>query len=205
MALNKYIPKDLLKAYEVYDHRHAAAIVCKEFPHEFADICDALGRFRLSTKDLTSPGGNESQIPKIMSDILRPKGWAESKLEATLEVFEVAGKHRKSVKKLNHGTHKVDYVKGQVAFDLEWNSKDQTFDRDLYAFRAFFEYHAISVGILVTRSTALNKIFHELNITSKYGASTTHWDKLIPRIEAGRGGGCPILVFGITSEQIMDL
>lgn len=31
--------------------------------------------------------------------------------------------------------HKVDYVKNRVAFDLEWNSKDQTFDRDLYAFR----------------------------------------------------------------------
>ncbi len=26
--------------------------------------------------------------------------------------------------------HKIDYVKGRVAFDLEWNSKDQTFDRD---------------------------------------------------------------------------
>jgi hypothetical protein len=25
--------------------------------------------------------------------------------------------------------HKVDYVKNRVAFDLEWNSKDQTFDR----------------------------------------------------------------------------
>src|SRR3546814_4372321 len=25
--------------------------------------------------------------------------------------------------------HKIDYVKGKVAFDLEWNSKDQTFDR----------------------------------------------------------------------------
>ena len=33
--------------------------------------------------------------------------------------------------------HKVDYVKGRVAFDLEWNSKDQTFDRDLYAMSAF--------------------------------------------------------------------
>ncbi|MFI5102054.1 MAG: BglII/BstYI family type II restriction endonuclease [Terriglobales bacterium] len=31
-------------------------------------------------------------------------------------------------------------MKGGVALDVEWNSKDQTFDRDLYAFRTFFEF-----------------------------------------------------------------
>ena len=31
--------------------------------------------------------------------------------------------------------HKIDYVKKRVAFDMEWTSKDQTFDRDLYALR----------------------------------------------------------------------
>jgi CRISPR-associated protein Csd2 len=91
-----------------------------------------------------------------------------------------------------------------VAFDLEWNSKDQTFDRDLYAFRAFFEYNAISVGILVTRSIDLDPIFKRLDIMHKYGASTTHLDKLIPRLEAGRNGGCPVLVFGITSKLLVE-
>ncbi|MDR2880746.1 MAG: hypothetical protein LBV29_02440 [Azoarcus sp.] len=42
--------------------------------------------------------------------------------------------------------------KGRVAFDLEWNSKDQTFDRDLYALRAFHECGLISAGIMVTRT-----------------------------------------------------
>ena len=45
--------------------------------------------------------------------------------------------------------HKIDYVKEKVAFDLEWNSKDQTFDRDLYAFNAFFLSGAIDAGILL--------------------------------------------------------
>jgi hypothetical protein len=48
--------------------------------------------------------------------------------------------------------HKIDYVKGKTAFDMEWNSKDQTFDRDLYAMAAFFQSGAIDVGVLVTRS-----------------------------------------------------
>ena len=98
----------------------------------------------------------------------------------------------------------MDYLKGRVAFDLEWNSKDQTFDRDLFAFRAFFEYNAISVGVLVTRSNELDPIFRKLEIMPKYGASTTHMGKLLPRLEAGRNGGCPVLVFGITSKLLSD-
>lgn len=29
--------------------------------------------------------------------------------------------------------------------------------------------------------------------------STTHLGKLVPRLEGGGGGGCPVLVFGITT------
>ena len=35
--------------------------------------------------------------------------------------------------------HNIDFIKGRVAFDLEWNSKDQTFDRDLLAMRTYFD------------------------------------------------------------------
>ena len=104
-------------------------------------------------------------------------------------------------------------MKGKVAFDLEWNSKDQTFDRDLYAFRAFFEYRKIAVAILVTRSNDLDPYFAELGeyvdkngrkrkYKDKYGASTTHMGKLLPRLRAGRSGGCPVLAIGITQKQL---
>ncbi|QLA19019.1 BglII/BstYI family type II restriction endonuclease [Desulfolutivibrio sulfoxidireducens] len=109
-------------------------------------------------------------------------------------------------REIRQDTHKVDYVKGRVAFDLEWNSKDQTFDRDLFAFRTFFDYDKISVGILVTRSNQLDPWFASLGegIRKKYGASTTHMGKLLPRLEAGRGGGCPILVFGMTTALLEE-
>lgn len=45
---------------------------------------------------------------------------------------------------------------------MEWNSKDQTFDRDLYAFRMFYECGIIKVAILLTRSEKLNEIFEKL-------------------------------------------
>lgn len=105
-------------------------------------------------------------------------------------------------------------MKNEVAFDLEWNSKDQTFDRDLYAFRAFFEYRRIAVAILLTRDTSLDTVFRELGsyhdpatrkqktYISKYGASTTHTQQLLRRLKAGRSGGCPVLAIGITPKQI---
>ena len=99
--------------------------------------------------------------------------------------------------------HNIDFIKGKVAFDLEWNSKDQTFDRDLLAMRTYFDCGLIEVGIIVTRSEELNDIFKELKDTKgkplmpKYGASTTWMGKLEYRLKSRRNGGCPILAIGI--------
>jgi CRISPR-associated protein Csd2 len=201
-----YIPGKLQELYEIRDYHHCAAILAKEFPAEFGELCEALVRFRISTEDIILAGGNESRIPKIISQALRPLGWQEVKLRAELVV------DGNSVKS---DTHWVDYVKGRVAFDIEWNSKDQTFDRDLYAFRTFFEFNRISAAVLMTRSNDLDSVFAGLGtftdkygqtrpVRAKYGASTTHLGKLWPRLDAGRHGGCPILVFGITRKLITD-
>lgn len=206
MAWTDHIPRALQDLYEIHDHKHAAAILSHEFPAEWAELVHALGSFRFLVGDVTAPGGNESAIPKKISELLRPLGWVERQLNARLLVDET---------EVSHDTHKVDYTKGRVAFDLEWNSKDQTFDRDLYAFRAFFEYDRISVGVLVTRSNDLDPFFHSLGsyrdkngtvrtYASKYGASTTHMGKLLPRLKAGRSGGCPVLVLGITPHLLVD-
>lgn len=47
MSWKKYIPKDIQKLYEVYDYKHAATILSKEFPNEFKEICDALSMFQV--------------------------------------------------------------------------------------------------------------------------------------------------------------
>jgi hypothetical protein len=69
-----------------------------------------------------------------------------------------------------------------------------------------FDLRVIDAGIIVTRSTQLQKIFKSLGkkVANKYGASTTHMDKLFPRIEGGGGGGCPILAFAITEKLYVE-
>lgn len=84
MIWKDYIPVSVSEKYEVFDYRHAAAILVNEFPNEFREICDALGQFHLSRADILKPGGNESDIPKKLSSILRPLGWDEKKMEAKM-------------------------------------------------------------------------------------------------------------------------
>jgi len=219
------IPEELLALYEVHDYHHAAAILHIDFPDLFKEVCECLLAFRFKEDWITKPGGSESEIPKAFSSLFRPMGWKETELEAKLVVTEklrrlepgtespVTGSTEQDTHEVVYGTHNIDYVKGLVAVDLEWNSKDQTFDRDLYAFRAFFDYGKIDVGILITRSNNLDPYFVTLGkyidkngveryYKDKYGASTTHMGKLLPRMNAGRQGGCPILVFGITSQLL---
>lgn len=206
MSWESYLPVELANLYEIHDFKHAAVILKYEFPEEYKDICNTLMEFRITKKDILESGGNESTIPKRMSGIIRPLGWKENQLNAKILADNV---------EISQDTHKIDYIKGRVAFDLEWNSKDQTFDRDLYAFKTFFEFNRISLAVLVTRSNELDPWFKSLgeyeakysvlrDYKAKYGASTTHMGKLIPRLKAGRNGGCPVLVFGITTKLLID-
>lgn len=228
----RYINPEVLELYDVYSYRHAAAILGTTFPDELAEIEAALLAFRITKRDIGTPGGNESDMPKKFSRTLRPAGWVESRIQGDLlvrmqeyeEQFLPSGKVKKvkrsesaprTVENFIDG-HKIDYVKGRVAFDLEWNSKDQTFDRDLYALRAFHECGLISAGVMVTRSEKLNPVFDVVpqldkagveirdTVKHKYGASTTWMGKLLYRLNAGRHGGCPVLVFGITPKLIED-
>ena len=213
-------------------YRHAAAILANSFPEELKEIEAALLAFRITTRDLGTPGGNKSDIPQKFSRTLRPSGWVESRIQGDLivrlqeydEQVLSDGKVHK-VKRPDTKTqlieafterHKIDYVKGRVAFAFEWNSTKEKFDRDLHAFRAFHEFGLISSVVIVTRSDNLNLVLNKVpqlnkageeigkSVKAKYGASTTWMNKLLCRLNAGLHEGCPVLVFGITPKLIED-
>ena len=106
--------------------------------------------------------------------------------------------------------HNIDFLKNRVAFDLEWNSKDQTFDRDLLAMRTYFDCGLLDVGVIVTRAENLNDIFKQEKddkgqpLIKKYGASTTWMGKLLYRLDSRRNGGCPVLAVGIGKECVNE-
>ncbi|MCI5046033.1 MAG: restriction endonuclease [Aquisalinus sp.] len=202
---------DQLKSqYEIISFRNAEEVLESSFAAELSELTEALTEFKMSVNDLRRGGGNESAHTKRFKSLMNMRGWNERRLTADLIVktFEDRKKANPVTEEILEGFldgHNIDFVKGRVAVEWEWNSKDQTFDRDLIAFRAFFESNVIDVGVIVTRSASLNPVFRELGIMTKYGASTTWIGKLIPRINAGRNGGCPILCIGITPNIFDDI
>jgi len=82
--VSKNISSKILEMYDVYSYRHAAAILKNSFPNELKEIEQALTKFRITLKDIASPGGNESVIPKQFSEYLRPYNWFETRIQGDL-------------------------------------------------------------------------------------------------------------------------
>ena len=221
MSDYKYIRANLLDTFEFQSYRHALEILSEAFPTEWNEIQDCLERLSISVEELKAAGGNETAIPKKFDEVLYPLGWREIRITGDLLVkiyprkamqrgrFTNEPIDEKILKGYIDG-HNIDFIKDKVAFDLEWNSKDQTFDRDLLAMRTYFDCGLIEVGIIVTRSKDLNDIFKTLTdqagkqLMSKYGASTTWMGKLEYRLKSRRNGGCPILAIGIKKSCIKE-
>lgn len=186
------IPSEILERYEVHEYKHAIAILKNDFPEEYAQVIEMLNSFELKRSDILANGGRKSKISGYLDSFLYVRGWIEKGFDTKLIIDEA--EHITP-------THKIDCYKNRVALDIEWNNKDPFYDRDLNNYRLLHDRDAISVAIIVTRCSRLQEIFKQLGKGDSYGASTTHMEKLLPRIEGGSGGGCPILVFGI-SEQL---
>ncbi|HEL4242587.1 hypothetical protein I5U23_08445 [Stenotrophomonas maltophilia] len=189
------LSKFILDNYEVHEWRHASAVLANDFPNELADIHATLEGFRLHRSQILAPGGRKSDIAGWLDGQLEQRGWREKKFSTQIRVDE---------RTMDAPTHKVDCFKNGVALEIEWNNKDPFYDRDLNNFRLLFDLRAISVGVIITRCSELQNIFNTLGKGSSYGNSTTHMAKLLPRIEGGSGGGCPILVFGISERLYVE-
>ena len=189
------LPAFITENYEVREWRHASAILSSDYPDEWRDILEVLTEFRLHKSEIMQPGGSKSLIAGRIDAALTERGWRERSFQTKIVIDDQA---------LDSPTHKVDCFKNKIGLEIEWNNKDPFFDRDLNNFRLLFDLRALSVGVIITRSNELQSIFNSLGRGTSYGNSTTHMKKLMPRLEGGSGGGCPVLVFGITPRLYVE-
>ena len=226
MVLEDWIAPELLEKFEFRNYNHALEIITQAFPEEWREIEECLRQLRITTDDLREAGGNETNIPKKFDDVLYPYGWREIRISGDLHIKFF---HRQAEQRGRFSSepfeervipgyidgHNIDFLKNRIAFDLEWNSKDQTFDRDLLAMRTYYDCDIVSAGIIITRSAELNEVFKTIYdydarsrqwkpILRKYGASTTWMGKLTYRLDSRRNGGCPILAIGMRTPCITD-
>jgi hypothetical protein len=195
MANQPIVPGDIETRFEVHEWRNGLAILTAAHPEEWTDIVEVLRGFSLLRSDVLKPGGSKGLISSKLDSHFTRLGWTEKKFDTKI-VVDLA-EHVAP-------THKVDCYKNRVALEVEWNNKDPFFDRDLNNFRLLFDLRAIDAGIIITRCTELQRIFNKLGRGPSFGNSTTHMAKLLPRLEGGSGGGCPVVVFGIREAAYVE-
>jgi restriction endonuclease BglII len=171
------IPIHLRQRFRFDEREYACAILAGDFPDEFSDILDCLDAFSLRRSDIATPGGPRSQVPRTIDTFLWERGWQERSLQIDIKVDE---------KSVPIPTHKIDNFKNRIGVEVEWNNKTEFYDRDLNNFRLLRELRVLLVGVIITRLTELQMLFNSFGRGSSYGNSTTHWDKLVPKVHGGR-------------------
>jgi hypothetical protein len=84
--VERKIPQSVREKYEVFSYRNAAVILAETRQAVFAELIDALMAFQITTRMIRTAGGNESEMPKLISKALRPLGWHETIISADLAV-----------------------------------------------------------------------------------------------------------------------
>lgn len=187
------LPQDIRTAYQIEERHHACAILSTDFPSEWSDLTAVLQEFTLKRSAIQAKGGRKSPIAKSIDGLFAGRGWVEKNFKVEVVVDGIS---------TLSPTHAVDYFKNGIAIETEWNNKDPFFDRDLTTFRLLFELNVLSVGVIITRSDELQRIFKEVGKNTAAGASTTHMSKLIPKMQNRASGGCPVIGFGITLNKL---
>jgi hypothetical protein len=137
--------------FEIRCQSHAAAILEKDTPLALEDLEKALLNLTVPINEIIGSGGGETKLTQRIRRAFAGLGWQKT-------IFEIRktinGVERESV------SHEVDHVKNfngyNIALEIELNNKDPFFDRDLENFKRLHAEGAISVGIIVTRGSALH-------------------------------------------------
>jgi hypothetical protein len=196
--------------------RYADVILEQAFPDRCHDLQAALERFRPTLDELRAGGGGRTVFVRRFDDSLAGmldngrKVWGSQNI--TIEKRVGFDGDTEPVSKVRgheidmFGVGSIDDPLPGVAVEMEWNNKDPFFDRDLINFQALHHEGAIAVGVIITRGPDLQDlvsgVIRSRDGGFKYGSSSTHWEKLIPRVNLGGGGECPLLLIGIEPGRI---
>jgi hypothetical protein len=214
-----FVPPLNEAGYRTFEWRHATSVLKSAFPDQWSDLVTILSSFRLKASHIQREGGRKSPVVEELESQFFARGWSSKNWDTQIEVTETRkGKAVGDPIRMLSPTHEIDHVKGRIALEIEWSNKDPFFDRDLNNFRLLFDLRVISVGVILTKDESLLGLFRSLPdlgktgmqkydrqgrpvmCSIKFGTSTTWLNKLLPRIEGGGGGGCPIFVLAMTEK-----
>jgi hypothetical protein len=196
------------EGYVVGVTRYADLILRDAFPIRYDDLVSALENYRIDGAELVAGGGNRAGHTARFDGLLGARGWGKrtitiDKLVDGRPIHRTRG-HEIDMFGVGPGGDAEPYP--GIAVEMEWNNKDPFYDRDLLNFQALHREGALAVGVIVTRGPELQRVIgptiRGTASSPKFGQSTTHWDKLVPRVNLGGGGECPLLLIGIEPGRV---
>jgi len=178
-------PPDYQRPWEIHEWRHALAVLKGAYEDEWNDLLATLRGFRLLKSDIVRFGASRSPVSRALESSLYARGWREETFDMAPHIGGVVAR--------------VDCFRSGVAVEVQWYSREMNFDRNLNNFRILFELGLIEIGVIITRCDGIQAILSE---TGRYQmtAGTTRMSNLLPKIEAGFAGGCPVLALGVSSD-----
>lgn len=159
--------------FDAESRNHAEAVMTRDFPEPFAELCDALTDIAIFEFELIQGGGGESHPTQRLRQSLARLDWNKRKIVIRKTVD---GAPRTAT------THEIDHVRrteiGNVALEIEWNNKDPFFDRDLENFQRLHLEGAISVGVIVTRGRSLQNDMRNIVLSFAHDHGVHGFDDL---------------------------
>jgi hypothetical protein len=188
--------------------RYADLILKEAFPAQFSQLIRALDAYHVDVKELVAGGGSRATHTKRFDESLGNQGWGKRNISISRYIdgkqLHVTKSHE--IDMFSAGSNNEPYP--GIGVEMEWNNKDPFYDRDLLNFQALHREGALAVGVIITRGPRLQDLIGPVIKSSskaenyKFGQSSTHWDKLVPRVNLGGGGECPLILIGIEPERI---
>lgn len=210
--------RDLPAGYVYGVTRYADVILDGAFSGRFGDLVRSLEDFHITLDELRAGGGGRTVFVARFDHSLREQRdgstevWGKRNITITKgigfdeDASEVQRVRGHEIDMFGLGRAEPDGYFPGIGVEMEWNNKDPFFDRDLNNFAALHREGAIAVGVIITRGPRLQELISSVIRSTgggfKYGQSSTHWRKLLPRVNLGGGGECPLLLAGIEPERI---
>jgi hypothetical protein len=211
------LPKVARDHWAFMESNSAAAVMQAVCPQEWTDIVDVLTSYRLDPNSWLKAGGNRGDIAEQIDKEFARRGWCEARLDLETKglLFLKNGQKFGELPPVYQEGYLVDNFKNRIVLDVEWNAKDGNLDRDLAAYRSWYEAGVISAGVIITKDRlALLRLARELwsdyqatldpeaqsaklpiDLTS---STVTAFDKAQMRLRRGVMGSCPVLIVAAT-------
>ena len=218
------VPGDIRSRYKWIEMGSAAAILQATAPEEFSDLLAVLAEFKLQPSSWLVAGGNRGDIAAMLDAAFRSRGWRETRIDTVVKALfftDFASQSPDSAQTTVEATtdysagYRVDNHKGRMIVDVEWNAKDGNLDRDLAAYRSWYEHGVINGAVIITKDRVpllelARQVWSRYLSTRPEGergarlpidlqtSTTTSLDKAEMRVLRGGAGTCPILIVGVT-------